>query len=79
MLVHYLVPMPPMHDLLLNLMFLPHLKYTPLFSLTGSTNDISMLLYFYLWQPVYFRLGESDGFPSESKESYGHLLSLLRM
>jgi len=28
-----------------------------------------MLLYFYFWQPVYFRHGESTTFPSKSKES----------
>jgi len=31
-----------------NSMYLPQLKCTPLFALTGSTNDINMLLYFYL-------------------------------
>jgi len=46
----------------------------PLFALTGSTNDISMMLYFYFWQPVYFRHGESTTFPSESKESCGHFV-----
>ena len=35
------------------------------------TNDISMLLYFFFWQPVYFRHGESTVFPSESKENRG--------
>ena len=56
---------------LLNSMYSPQLKCTPLFALTGSTNDISMLLYFYFWQPVYFRHGESTIFPSGSKESRG--------
>jgi len=46
----------------------------PLFALTGSTNDISMLSYFYFWQPVYFRHGESTIFLSESKESHGHFV-----
>ncbi len=54
---------------LLNLTYSPQLKCTLLFALTGSTNDISMLLYFSFWQPVYFKHGESAGFPSESKES----------
>jgi len=54
---------------LLNSTYSPQLMCTPLFALTGSTNDISMLLYFYFWQPVYFRHGESTVFPSESKES----------
>ncbi len=33
-----------------------------------------MLLYFYVWQPVYFKHRESTGFPSESKESHGHFV-----
>jgi len=33
-----------------------------------------MLLYFYFWQPVYFRYGKSAVFPSESKESCGHFV-----
>ena len=49
---------------------------TPLFALTGSTNDISMLLYFYFWQPVYFWHGESTVFPSESKERRGHFVGI---
>ena len=49
----------------------------PLFALTGSTNDISMLLYFYFWQPVYFRHGESIAFPSKSKESRGHFVGIV--
>jgi len=59
---------------LLNSTFSAQLKCTPLFALTGSTNDISMMLYFYFWQPVYFKHGESTGFPSESKESRGHFV-----
>ncbi len=35
-----------------------------------------MLLYFYFWQPVYFRHGESTVFPSESKESCGHFVGI---
>jgi len=59
---------------LLNLMYSPQLKCTPLFALTGSTNDISMLLYIYFWQPVYSRHEESTGFSSESRESCGHFV-----
>jgi len=35
-----------------------------------------MLLYFYFWQPVYFRHGESTVFPSESKESRGRFVGI---
>jgi len=59
---------------LLNSTYLAQLQSTPLTALTGSTNDISMLLYFYFWQPVYFRHGESVEFPSESKESHSHFV-----
>ena len=45
----------------------------PLFALTGSTNDIT---YFYFWQPVYFRHGESTIFLSESKESHGRFVGI---
>jgi len=45
---------------LLNSMYAPQIKCTPLLALTSSTNDISMLLYFYFWQLIYFRQGESD-------------------
>ncbi len=60
----------------LNLTCSPQIKSTPLFALTSSTNDISMLLYFYFWQPVYFRNGESGSFPSESKVSHSHFVGL---
>ncbi len=59
---------------LLNFTYASQLKCIPLFALTGSTNDISMLLYFYFWQPVYYRNGEKPDFPSESRESRGHFV-----
>ena len=59
---------------LLNLMYSPQLKSTPICALTSSTNDISMPLYFYFWQPVYFSHGESTAFPSKSKESCSHFV-----
>ncbi len=59
---------------LLNSMYSPQIKSIPLYALTGSTNDISMLLYFYFWQPIYFRHGGSTVFPSESKESCGYIV-----
>ena len=56
---------------LLNSTYLPQLQCTSSFALTGLMDDTNMLLYFYFWQPVYFRHEESTGFPSESKESCG--------
>jgi len=37
-----------------------------------------MLLYFYFWQPVYFRHGESTVFLSESKESRGRFVGFAK-
>jgi len=56
---------------LLNFMYSSLLKCTPIFVLTRSTNNISMILYFYFWQPVYYCNGEKPDFPSESRESQG--------
>ena len=46
---------------------------TPIQVLTGSTPDISILLRFTFWEPVYFRMDDSD-FPSESRELRGHFV-----
>ena len=43
----------------------------PLEALEGSTPDISPLLHFSFWDPVYYRLDDSD-FPSDSTEWRGH-------
>ena len=43
---------------------------TPLEALDGSTPDISPLLRFSFWDPVYYKLDDSD-FPSESTEGRG--------
>jgi len=63
----------------LNFTYLEKIKCTPLFALMGSTNDISMLLYFRFWEPVYFRTGEKPIFPSELRESMAGLLALPSM
>jgi hypothetical protein len=44
---------------------------------TGSTNDISPLLCFHFWEPVYYKLDDSD-FPSDFvgiSESVGHTMT----
>jgi hypothetical protein len=43
--------------------------------LKGITVDISVLLRFHFWQPVYFNLSEYS-FPSESKEALGHVVGI---
>jgi hypothetical protein len=41
----------------------------------GSTNDISPLLCFHFWEPVYYKLDDSD-FPSDSREKCGHFVGI---
>jgi hypothetical protein len=41
--------------------------------LSGSTSDISILLRFGWWEPVYYKLDDSD-FPSESPELLGRMV-----
>ena len=42
---------------------------------TGSTPDISPLLRFRWWEPVFYKLNDSD-FPSESRECKGHFVGI---
>jgi hypothetical protein len=42
---------------------------------TGSTNDISPLLCFHFWEPVYYKFDDSD-FPSDSREKRGHFVGI---
>jgi hypothetical protein len=56
-------------------MYSTNLNAVPLTCLKGITVDISVLLRFHFWQPVYFKLSESS-FPSESKEALGHVVGI---
>jgi hypothetical protein len=47
----------------------------PICMSTGSTNDISPLLCFHFWEPVYYKLDDSD-FPSDSREKHGHFIGI---
>jgi hypothetical protein len=48
----------------------------PIHMSTGSTNDISPLLCFHFWEPVYYKLDDSD-FPSDSRgEKHGHFVGI---
>jgi hypothetical protein len=47
----------------------------PLQLLLGITVDISVLLRFYFWQRVYYKLSESH-FPSESREGIGRIVGI---
>jgi hypothetical protein len=42
---------------------------------TGSTNDISPLLCFHFWEPVYYKFDNSD-FPSDSREKCRHFVGI---
>jgi hypothetical protein len=47
----------------------------PIQRATGSTNDISPLLRFQFWEPVYYKLDDST-FPSESREKLGRFVGI---
>ncbi len=61
--------------LLLNHSYNWTLSAVPLTLATGSTPDISMLLRFYWWEPVYYRVDESS-FPSDSREERGRFVGV---
>ena len=48
---------------------------TPMEVLTGSTPDISPLLQFHFYEPVYYMV-EDHGFPSESGEKMGRFVGI---
>ena len=60
---------------LLNHTYNSSIKNVPLTLLLGSTVDISVLLRFYFWQPVYYKQVEAS-FPSDSKEGLGHMVGI---
>jgi hypothetical protein len=47
----------------------------PIHMSTGSTNDISPLLCFHFWEPVYYKFDDSD-FPSGSCEKCRHFVCI---
>jgi hypothetical protein len=47
----------------------------PIYMSMGSANDISPLLCFHFWEPVYYKFDDSD-FPSESREKCGHFVGI---
>ena len=47
----------------------------PLQCAKGSTQDISPLLRFYWWEPVYFKVDDTT-FPSTSREERGHFVGI---
>ena len=61
---------------LLNVRSSPALKeITPIQALTRQVPDISYLLHFSFWEPVYYKVDENEPdhrFPSQSNEKRGH-------
>ena len=47
----------------------------PLQKLHGTTRDISPILCFEWWEPVYY-MSYENGFPSESREARGHFVGV---
>ena len=53
---------------------------TPLYTLTGMTTNISALLDFHFWEPVFYATADSmkykgkPGFPSETAEARGRFV-----
>ena len=75
----------PAHCWLLCMLYVCHLLnataspalggLTPLQALTGQVTDISHFLHFSFWEPIYYKVDESEPdhrFPSQSNEKRGH-------
>jgi hypothetical protein len=62
---------------LLNLTYNWTLGGIPLQVAEGVTQDISPLLRFYWWEPVYFKVDDAS-FPSDSREERGHFVGISR-
>jgi hypothetical protein len=54
----------------LNNAFLDVIQSTPLHQAYGTNNDISLMLYFSFYKPVYYLVDETT-FPSKSRELRG--------
>ena len=57
----------------LNRLSVPSLKYdTPIHKATGKWGDISALLHYHFYKPVYYKVRKKPQFPSESTERKGY-------
>ena len=63
--------------LFLNLTYNWTLSSIPLQAAEGATQDISLLLRFYWWEPIYFKIDDAS-FPSDSCEERGHFVGISR-
>ena len=60
---------------LLNHTYNGSIRTVPITVATGSTPDISPLLQFTWWEPVYYKVDDSD-FPSETREKRGRFVGI---
>ena len=60
---------------ILNKTYAPSIHTTPLRMVTGTTNDISQLLYFSFYEPMYYH-DDNSPFPSASKECRGRWVGI---
>jgi hypothetical protein len=63
--------------ILLNLTYNWTIGGIPLQIAEGTTQDISPLLRFYWWEPVYYKVDDAS-FPSDSREERGHFVGISR-
>ena len=62
---------------LLNHLAVPSLDWrTPMEVLNGSTPDISPLLQYHFWEPIYYLIEDKQSFPSQSQEKLGRFVSI---
>jgi hypothetical protein len=61
----------------LNRLSVPSLKYqTPIYKATGEWGDISALLQFHFYEPVYYKVCEKPSFSSETTERLGYWVGI---
>jgi hypothetical protein len=60
---------------LLNHTYNGSIRMVPIKVATGSTPDISPLLQFTWWEPVYYKVDDSD-FPSDTHEKQGRFMGI---
>jgi len=60
---------------ILNHTFCAAINGIPMSHLTGTTTDISPLLFVPFWTKVYYKIDDSD-FPSDSREGSGHMVGI---
>ena len=49
---------------------------TPYEMLTGSTPDVSVLMQFHFWEPIYYMIHDKQSFPSQTNEKMGRIVGI---